>query len=274
MYILISGVWYAVLSRLVFVKDFPFQLYWSEGNRFYDYSTLLGGYRYQTASGSSPNALIYPGMALPWSIPFLVPDLGIAAFRMYYQLVWILTPFLMGWFSIRWLSSYPIKKEHALLFGMWAFLFLDQGPVYAPLMLSAILTVLALRSRLIPGILLVICASFYAHYSRWTWSYAPGIWAGLIALLKIKSLTFSKTGRSELKKPLLLGLAGAFGGFLLPLITRSETRLPWLTPCLSPPASRSCGIGCCQISLIRRHLAGCPVGGAAASCCVLSSFQR
>lgn len=228
--ILISGVFYAVLSRLVFVNDYPFQLYWSEGNRFYDYSTLLGGYRYLTANNGRAEAFITPGMALPWGIPFLFSDLSIGAFRLYYQLVWIIPPFLLGWTALNVLKSKDLLSRHAVLFGLWAFLFLDQGPIYTPLILSAILVVLASRARLIPGILLVMIASYYAHISRWTWSYAPGIWAVLMTLLQIDSPSFKKTGWEVLKKPLLFGTAGAFGGLLLPFIMRSEMASSLINP--------------------------------------------
>jgi len=104
--------------------------------------------------------------------------------------------------------------------AVWAFLFLEQGPIYTPLVLAAILTLLAVRARLIPGILLIIAASYYAGSSRWTWTYAPGLWAGLLALLDAPSPTINKEGFRKLLKPAVLGIAGYFGGQVLRGITR------------------------------------------------------
>jgi hypothetical protein len=93
---------------------------------------------------------------------------------------------------------------------------LDQGPIYAPLLFAGILTMLGLRFRLFPAILTVILASFYSHESRWTWSFAPGLWAGLAALLMVKNLSFRREKLKDLVRPIALGLAGLFGGRILP----------------------------------------------------------
>ena len=108
-----------------------------------------------------------------------------------------------------------------LIFASWTFLFLDQGPIYAPLVIGAIMTLIAVRAKLFPGVLIIFAASYYTRNSRWTWLYAPGLWAGLLALLAIDSPSFSKQGLKELIKPVTLGFAGYLGGYLIPSAIKS-----------------------------------------------------
>jgi len=222
-FFMLTGAAHAIIYRLSQVTDYPFPLYWSEGNRFFDYSTLFGSYRYFVPDGKKIVAFISWGMQLPWAIPFLLPNLGICAFRLWNQLVWIIPTTFLGFYS---LGSRPGSKIHwaiRLAFGFWVFLFLDQGPIYTPLVLAALLTLMAVRLKLIPAAVWIIIASFYANSSRWTWSYAPGIWAGMLCLLEISEPGFSKDGLRQLVKPLLLGVSGYFGGQVLPNIIRLIT---------------------------------------------------
>jgi len=72
------------------------------------------------------------------------------------------------------------------MFSLWVFLFLTQGPIYTPLVLSALLIVLFVHpGRWLLSLLGVVLASFYAASSRYTWFAAPVIWAVLILLSDI-----------------------------------------------------------------------------------------
>ena len=220
-FVLAAGAGHAVLLKLVQVTDYPFTLFWSEGNRFFDYSTLLGGYRYQTADGGPIFAFISWGMQAPWALPFIFPNLGIGAFRLWYQLVWIIPALLLGWVAV-WKK--PLNSPAgwlALVFAGWTFLFLDQGPIYPPLILGALVTVLAVRAKLPIGAVLIALASFYLRRSRWTWAYSPGLWSALLALLAIDAPAFTKDKLKELVKPLVLGISGYIGGQILPPILRN-----------------------------------------------------
>ena len=219
--VLAAGVGYAALVKLCQVTAYPFTLYWSEGNRFFDYSTLFGSYRYIFPAGEKIYAFISWGMQVPWAIPFILPNLSISAFRLWYQLVWIIPPALLGLIAA-WKK--PFKGHNiviALIFAGWAFLFLDQGPIYAPLILAGTITLLAVRAKLPLGALLILVTSFYARNARWTWSYSPGLWAGMLALLAVKDPDFSKEGLKKLVKPVVLGLSGYLGGQILPPIIKN-----------------------------------------------------
>ncbi len=64
-------------------------------------------------------------------------------------------------------------------------LFLNQGPIYTPLILVAILAVATRPMPLWLGSLFVMLASFYAVKTRVTWMFAAGIWAALIAFIEV-----------------------------------------------------------------------------------------
>lgn len=129
------------------------------------------------------------------------------------------------------LGYVSIKKGHnktnllfAGVFACWVYLFLNQGPIYVPLMIAAILTIIAIRLPVTPAIVLVIIASYYARSARWTWGYAPGVFAGMLSLLEIQDPSFKKEEIKALIKPVALGLAGYFGGYLLPAIIKTLTK--------------------------------------------------
>ncbi len=219
--IMAAGAGHAKFVKLSQVTTYPFTLYWSEGNRFFDYSTLFGSFRYDFPADEKIYAFISWGMQVPWALPFLLPNLSIGAFRLWYQLIWIVPPTLLG-LTGAWKK--PLKGEHILVtlaFACWTFMFLDQGPIYTPLILAGILTLLAVRAKLPLGVILILIASFYARNARWTWSFSPGLWAGLLTLLAADKPDFSKDGLKKLVKPVTLGISGYLGGQILPPIVKN-----------------------------------------------------
>lgn len=222
--VMAGGFGYAFFSRMNQVTAYPFTTYWSEGNRFFDYSTLLGSFRYNRPDGEKIQAFINWGMALPWAIPFLLPNISIGFFRFWYQIVWILPVIALGYASIKKNGKGKTAQFAAIIFALWAYLFLDQGPIYPPLVIGALITVIAVRQRLPIGVILVAVASYYVRSARWTWAYAPGLWAGMLALLAIQNPSLQKEHTKQLGKPIALGLAGYFGGQLLPSLIRFFTR--------------------------------------------------
>ena len=229
-HLLLCAVAFAIAARFSLISSNPFSLYWSEGNRFYDYSSLLGDFRYQTLDGLPVKAFITPGMALPWGIPFAFPRLSIGFHRFYYQLVWIFPALLVGFFAFRKADRSKSEWLTAAAFGLWAYLFIEQGPIYSPLLISAIGVVFALRARRGVDILLVVAASLYAHYSRWTWSFAPGMWAAMLAVLDLNAGEIRAEWKRALLRPLLLGTAGLMGGLLLPVMFGSEMTASLINP--------------------------------------------
>lgn len=224
-WICICGAFFTMGGWLNRVTDYPFGLYWSEGNRLWDYSMLFGSNRYTTSNNEPVFTFITKGRQFIWAIPFLIPNIGIFGVRLWDALMWIVPTFLVGFTSIAGMRKGRWGWIITLVFGLWSFSFLSQGPIYAPLVVSTILVILAARSRsLAVSILLVLIASWYADFSRYTWRYAPGLWAGMLALLDIGEPAFSDGRWKQYIRPLLLGLSGYIGGqFLQDLITWAQS---------------------------------------------------
>ncbi|MFC2052927.1 hypothetical protein ACFLV7_01335 [Chloroflexota bacterium] len=176
---LLTGSVFAMGDYLTNVTNYPFTLSWSEGNRLYDYSMYFGSDRY-TFPGKLTNPFFAPGRHMLWGIVFLISDTPIWLHRLWDAILWTIPYFLLGFLIARWGTLGGIGK---LMFSLWVFLFLTQGPIYTPLILSALLIVIFVHpSRWLLSLLGVVLASFYAASSRYTWFAAPVTWTVLILL--------------------------------------------------------------------------------------------
>jgi zinc transporter ZupT len=212
--LILLGCIFAVTFVSQSVVDYPFGLYWSEGNRFYDYSVLFGRRLYDYPQDQPLAAFIDIGRQSLWGLPFLFADISIWTMRLWYQIVFSLPYVLLGWIFIR-------RKEVGnwpwFLFGLWTFLFLNQGPIYTPLVLAAVLVALTRRAPWWLGFILIAVASYYARVSRFTWLFAPGIWGALIAFLEITPQGIRTTAQ-RWRRTIIFGCSGLLGGYLIPEI--------------------------------------------------------
>ncbi len=155
-----------------------------------------------------------------WGLPFLFARPSIQFMRFWDVLVFSLPYILLGLFVFRCEAGRPATW---LVLGLWTFIFLDQGPIYTPLILAAILVVAARRARLGWALGLVFLAGYYARFSRYTWLAAPAMWAFSITLL---DANFWQAQTHRLKRwvrPLALAIAGGLGGAVIPeLIQRLQ----------------------------------------------------
>lgn len=175
--LLASAYVYMVAHELSLVTSYPFALGWSEGNRLYDYSLVFGQDLYN-ASGDLALPYGSPGRHGLWGLAFLIPGLPIAGHRLWNAILWFLPPLIFGLFLARPVARLDFKAGLAL----WAALFLNQGPIYTPLLLAATVVLAFDRWRPPARLLALAAASFYAGLSRWTWSLAPGAWGALLVL--------------------------------------------------------------------------------------------
>ena len=213
----LAGAAFAAGGWLNNISNYPFSMYWSEGNRFWDFSVLFGSGRYQISGNEPIFTFIAVGRQFLWAIPFLFPGLTIAGMRAWDALLWVWPPLLLGWLAASGLPRNRLGWIGRAIFAVWAFVFLAQGPIYAPLVVCAMVVAIAMRRKsLVLAALLVMLAGYYAYISRWTWLYAPGLWAGMLALLDVPQPTLRREGWKGLIRPLTLGLAGYFGGQILP----------------------------------------------------------
>ncbi len=178
--IVLFGSVFLMASKLVTVTNFPLSLGWSEGNRFWDYSVLFGRDLYIYPVDQPLDALIDLGRQSLWGLPFLLPSVSIAQIRLWSVIVGTIPYALFGWVIFR----IPGGNRRLWFFmGLWVLIFLYQGPIYAPLVLAAILVAFARRRSLWLGLLLIAIAGYYASMSRYTWMFAPAIWAMMISII-------------------------------------------------------------------------------------------
>jgi hypothetical protein len=223
-YFLILGIHaytFSLAGSLTSVSNYPFALGWSEGNRFYDYSSVFGQYLYQI-KGAFSVPYFSPGRYGLWGIWFVIPGLPIGFHRLWDVVLWTALPLIAGWLLARRVSA-----GRLLGWGItfWAALFINQGPVYPPLVIAAILVLLFADRSIWLRLPAVAVASAYAGLSRFTWALSAGIWIGLIDLFVDYP---ARTGNwfKRLLPTLLLAAAGILPGVLIswvPVLTNTQT---------------------------------------------------
>jgi hypothetical protein len=211
---------FSIAVSLKDVNNYPFSLGWSEGNRLWDYSILFGSSRYEYPADKEIPVLLDFGRQFVGGLPFIFPSLTITMERFWVGLTFVFPYLLLGLAAFRFHTQ---NKKLWLILVLWAFLFLKQGPIHPPLLLSAALVALAWRMPLWWSIPLLIGAGYFAQASRFSWTFAPGIW---IVMLEFACGSFSdrKTAAATWVRSAILGISGIFGGFLLPkiLITAAQ----------------------------------------------------
>ncbi len=196
------------------VTAYPFSLHWSEGNRLWDYSIPFGRARYLYPPDRPIPVLGDLGRMVLWGLPHLLPNAPIWLLRL-----WNAVLFTVPYWALAAVAFRRGKLPWArwVWVSLWGFLFLAQGPIYTPLVLSALLVAWAWRAaRPFVAGLLVFLAGFYAQETRYTWIFAPAMWALMLALADALPHQ-GKPHRGWWRRPAWLTLAGLLGGWLVPL---------------------------------------------------------
>ncbi len=203
--VLVTGVvvFFAPLGQ---VTSYPFSLGWSEGNRLWDYSIMFGRRLYEYPADRVIPVYLDAGRQFIGGLPFLLPGLTIWGERLWLALVDIVPYLALGWLVFK-------TRERGLfwqwlLAGLWAFTFVVQGPIHPPLLISAIVVALAWGRPLWAAMILVAGASLFATVSRFTWVFAPAMWA---VMLEFGGAV--KVDRAVWKRAIAVGAAGLIGGF-------------------------------------------------------------
>lgn len=211
--LILSGSLFSIFASLRFVSDYPFSLGWSEGNRLWDYSIMFGRERYDYPEDQDIFVLLETGRQFVGGIPFLIPGITITAVRLWVALLEILPYVLLGIVLFRSMSN---RKVLWLALALWTYLFLKQGPIHPPLIISAILIAIAWGSSLWISIPLIVFAGYFTNISRFTWIFAPAIW---LVLLEFSNAPTDEKGKIEKRvwgRAITLFLSGLFGGLVLP----------------------------------------------------------
>lgn len=206
------GSVFTLANALQTVVSYPLTLSWSEGNRLWDYSVLYGRQLYDYPAGQTIPAYIDRGRQSLWGLPWLFGNVSILTARLWSAFLFTIPYAILGWFVFK-----PQKGRLGLwlLLGLWTMLFLAQGPIYTPLVLAAILVAASRRTPLWLGVFLVGMAGYYANFSRYTWIFAPAMWAGMLAFIETNPVGVKKDWQ-RWGRAIGLGLSGVLGGYVLP----------------------------------------------------------
>lgn len=167
----------AFLSSYTAVVAFPFSLTWSEGNRLWDRSLIFGRERYLYPLDKPIPVFNDPGRILLWGLIYLYPGASITVVRF-----WNAFLFTVPYLGLAWmLFRRPTVKENdalAWIMSLWGFLFLAQGPIYTPLVLAAMLVWYgARRKHMLTRAACLMAAGYLVRITRFTWVFAPFMWA-------------------------------------------------------------------------------------------------
>lgn len=211
--LVLTGSLIAIATQFSTVTNYPFALHWSEGNRLYDYSLPFGSERYNY-SGKITNPYSSIGRYALWGIPYLIPNTPIWLHRLWNAVLTTIPFILFGFLLARWTYFDKVGKW---AFALWVYLFLVQGPIYTPLILSAILLALLVQpNKWWLSWIGAFIAGYYASISRWTWMPAAGTWAVMILLDGFKMSKPFKLDQvfKRLLPIALVGITGYLGGIL------------------------------------------------------------
>ena len=234
---LVSSAVVGASIPLAGVTSYPFSLGWSEGNRLWDYSILFGRERYVFPADSQLTPFLDVGRQLIGGLPFLFSGLTIFQERLWLGLMGIVPYVLLG-LCVFYLPKSSVQSAVRfarqivptassptagstlswILAGLWGFLFLRQGPIHSPLLFSAAVVALAWRRPLWLSLPLLAAAGYFASVSRFTWAFAPAMWAGMLWLASAR-LENGRLAARDWGRAIALGLAGLLGGLLLPQLT-------------------------------------------------------
>jgi hypothetical protein len=225
--LIVTASAFSIAASLKYVNGYPFSLGWSEGNRLWDYSVMFGKDLYIYPADKDIPVFLDTGRRLVGSLPFLFPGVTITMARLWIGLTLIIPYLLLG---IALFRAAARDKVLWLLLVLWTFLFLKQGPIHAPLVLSAALVALAWRAPLWYAIPLLLSAGYLTDTSRFTWVFAPGIW---VVMLEFSAAAFvPRADRQAVsaiwKRAVIVGVLGIFGGLVFPTI--AQTTVSSLTP--------------------------------------------
>ncbi|MBI3151542.1 MAG: hypothetical protein HYZ21_05385 [Chloroflexi bacterium] len=206
--ILLTSAEFVIAVPFMNVTDYPFSLGWSEGNRMWDYSILFGRDLYDYPADGEIFVLLDVGRQFVGGLPFIFPGITIKMERFWVALTVIIPYLLLGLAAFR--SVRPNVKAW-LLGAAWVLIFLKQGPIHPPLILSAAVVALLWKRPLWLAIPLIAFTAYLTEESRFTWVFAPGLWIAMLEMAGA-SLLNGKLSRETWVRTISLGLAGFVGG--------------------------------------------------------------
>ncbi|MGH2607143.1 MAG: hypothetical protein ACRDG5_11195, partial [Anaerolineales bacterium] len=122
---LVLGGVHRLAAFLPDLSTYSFSLGWSEASRYYYASLFFAERIYGIAANPS---VLHPTRYLMQSLPFLVPDSPLWFHRLWQVLLWVMAAGVAGALIAARSGARDLRLRW--LIGIWAALFLFQGPVY------------------------------------------------------------------------------------------------------------------------------------------------
>ena len=214
---------YVIISFRKSISASTFTMAWSEGSRYYYASLFNSSKLYGERLAWS---FLHPSRYLLLSIPFFVGDFPIIVHRIWQSFLWVAMPFFSIWIFKK--RVIKVTGYRFLMFALWSFLFLFQGPVYYHLFVCVWLVLLGYdREKPWKTTLFVLLGSIWAGISRVNWFPVPAMIA-IILYLVDTPYHEAKAFWKYYIQPLLftaLGLTGAVGSQLLYVVLSGQKEL-------------------------------------------------
>jgi hypothetical protein len=132
---LLLGVFFTAAKRLVFVVDYPFDVSWTEGKPYLGLFDVIWARSLsdtQCRNFSLLSEIKSQAVWAIWGAAFLIPGINIWGVRLWDALLWIIPPLLLGWALAGLVKMARRVFCGKAIFSSWVYLFVSQGPVYAP----------------------------------------------------------------------------------------------------------------------------------------------
>ncbi|HLF89212.1 MAG TPA: hypothetical protein VI451_09725, partial [Anaerolineales bacterium] len=216
---LVYGVAYRIAVFLPDISTYPFTLYWSEASRYYYASLFFSDQVYGVHANPT---VLHPTRYLMQSVPFLISGLPIWVHRLWQVILWVVTNAIAAGLVV-WRIKKPGLENTSFfekigswtpwLIGLWAFLFLFQGPIWYHLVMMMMIVLWGTdTSRFWKTLIVVLVASAWGGISRVNWIPFPAALAGMIYLLEREKGELPLLG--YLLPPVVWGIVGGIAGLL------------------------------------------------------------
>ena len=169
----------------VFAQDistYPFSLHWSEVSRYF-YASLFFAERLYGADFNP--TVLHPSRYMMQAVPFLVDGVPLWGHRVWQVFLWVGTNALTAYLLAKRLML--DSREIRWGVGLWAFLFLLQGPIWYHLLVVVIIILWAFdRHSFWRNMLFIALAAAWAGISRINWIPFPGVLAVFLYVLETR----------------------------------------------------------------------------------------
>ncbi len=164
---------YQLYLASLYITDYPFAIGWTRDSRYY-YASLF--FAEKLYGKKLPLPILHPSLHFILSFPYLFGKLPLWAHR-----AWSVFLTLGLSAALAFVSVKKLDVKRRVFFGVWVFLFLLQGSIYAHLLIPALIVFLfATPAKPKRTLFAVLFASAWAGVSRINWFPVPSVLAALI----------------------------------------------------------------------------------------------